>query len=368
MGQANVELPEAARVPLGRSGLAVSAVGAGTWQWGDRWYWGYGRQYGEDDLRAAFAAAVESGITFFDTAEIYGPHRSERLLGRFVRGHAGPTECAPHPNPLRLGEGAQAPLRPPLAKGGGLVIATKFVPLPWRLRRASLLRALRGSLQRLGTPRVDLYQVHGPLPPRDVAHWARALADAHDAGLAHAVGVSNYDAEQLMRAYDALAARGVPLASNQVGFSLLNRSAERPSTPGSSSGSGRTAATGPGGVSLFEKCRELDVAVIAYGPLSEGLLTGKYGSDNPPPVARRMRYARRWLPKLPPLIGLMREVGQAHGGASCSQVALNWVVAKGAVPIAGVKSAAQAKDNAGAMRWQLSPDETDALDAATRDY
>lgn len=308
-------------VPLGRSGLRVSPVGAGTWQWGDRYYWGYGRDYGPEDLRAAFAGALSAGLTFFDTAEIYGLGRSEKILGGLLQERSA---------------------------GAAPVIATKFFPMPWRLRRADLSRALGGSLRRLGLEKVDLYQVHQPVGPRDVAHWARAMADAHDAGLVRAVGVSNYDVPQLLRAHDALAARGVPLSSNQVGFSLLNRSAER---------SG-----------LLEAARDLGVTVIAYGPLGEGLLSGKYTTDRPPPLLRRVRYARKWLPKLPPLIGLMRDIGRAHGGAPPAQVALAWCIEKGTVPIAGIKKAEHARDAAAAMSLRLSADETAALDQVTASY
>ncbi len=169
-----------------------------------------------------------------------------------------------------------------------------------------------------------------------------------------AVGVSNFSVEQTLRAHEALAARGIPLAANQVGYSLLNRSPERPSRRGVRS--------------LVEVCAELGVTVVAYGPLAEGLLTGKYGPDSPPPLARRMRYARRWLPKLPPLTGLLSEVATAHPSATPAQVALNWLVAKGAVPIPGIKNAVQAADNAAAMTWQLSPDEVAALDRATEGF
>jgi aryl-alcohol dehydrogenase-like predicted oxidoreductase len=232
--------------------------------------------------------------------------------------------------------------------GAAPIIATKFFPMPWRLRSAALVRAVRGSLRRLGLEKIDLYQVHWPVGPRDVTHWARALADAHGAGFVRAVGVSNYDVPQMLRAHDALAARGVPLSSNQVGFSLLNRSAER---------SG-----------LLDAARELGVTVIAYGPLGEGLLSGKYSSDRPPPLLRRVRYARKWLPKLPPLIGLMREIGRAHGAAAPAQVALAWCIEKGTVPIPGIKTPEHARDAAAAMSLRLSPDETAALDRATAAY
>ncbi|MEX0761828.1 MAG: aldo/keto reductase [Dehalococcoidia bacterium] len=306
-------------VPLGGTGIEISAVGAGTWQWGDRFYWGFGRSFSEQDVREAYRACIESGVTFFDTAEVYALGGSERLLGRFT------------------GE-----------EGGPAVVATKFLPYPWRLSGRSLRSALRKSLRRLGMERVDLYQVHQPWRPRPVEAWASALADVAEEGLVRSVGVSNYSADQMRRANDVLSARGVPLASNQVGYSFLNRKVER------------------NGVA--EACRELGVTLIAYGPLAEGLLTGKYSTENPPPLLRRVRWARRRLPLLPPVIGLMREIGQAHGDKSPSQVALNWLMRKGAVPIAGSKSAAHARSNAGAMGWRLSDDDMAALDEVSAGF
>ena len=301
---------------LGRSGIRVSPVGIGTWAWGDRLVWGYGRSYTDADLREAFQAAVGAGLTFFDTAEIYGWGRAERLLGQFMGG------------------------------GGGVTVATKFLPFPWRLSRGSLLRALRASLRRLGLRQVDLYQIHWPYPPLPVETWAEALADAVEAGLTRAVGVSNFSAPQMRRAYETLARRGIPLASNQVEYSLLHRRPER---------NGVMAA-----------CRELGVTLIAYSPLAMGVLSGKYSPERPPPGLRGRRYSPAALKRLQPLLGLLREIGQAHGGKTPSQVALNWVLAKGALPIPGAKNARQVQENAGALGWQLAPDEVAALDAATQ--
>lgn len=307
------------RIELGATGIQVSRVGVGAWQWGDRLYWGYGRQYDDGDLADALATAISSGINLVDTAEIYGLGKSERLIGRFISELRG-----------------QYP-----AVDTDLLVATKFMPLPWRFRRAALSRALRGSLRRLGLPKAGLYQVHFPFRPRDISHWASALADAHQAGLATAVGVSNCTVPQLLRARDALAARGVPLASNQVGYSLLNRWPER---------SG-----------MLDVCREHGITVIAYGPLGEGLLTGKYTQGSPPPLLRRLRYAGKWLPHMSRLSGLLREIGQAHASAP-GQVALAWVIAKGALPVPGVKTAAQVLENAAAASINLSPDEVRGLD------
>ena len=303
-------------IPLGKTDLRVTPLGVGTWQWGDSMFWGYGKGYAVDEIKAAFDASAAAGITFFDTAEIYGQGKSERFLGRFVSGN---------------GE------RP--------VIATKFMPLPWRLGKGALLSALRKSLARLGLAQVDLYQIHWPMVPVPVETWADALADAVAAGLTRAVGVSNYSADQMRRAHAVLARRGVPLASNQVEYSLLHRVPERNG--------------------LVDACRELGVTLIAYSPLAKGLLTGKYTPANPPPGLRGRRYRGALLTGIQPLTGLLREIGAGHSGKTPGQVALNWLICKGALPIPGAKNARQAQQNAGALGWRLTAEEVGALERAS---
>ena len=314
-----------ARVELGRSGIEVSPVGAGTWQWGGRFYWGYGRAYTDGDLAEAFTACIDSGINWFDTAELYGRGRSEELFGRFVNGGDS-------------GGGSESP-KP--------LVATKFFPYPWRVHKSSFRRALRASLRRLNADSVDLYQTHFPYRPRSFSYWVDALADAAQDGLINAIGVSNYSAEQTKRAHEILDRRGLVLASNQIGYSLLNR---RPESSG-----------------VLDACRELDVSVISFGPLFEGLLTGKYRPGSPPMLLRRLRWMSKRVGPITPLLSMMGDIGSAHD-ASHSQVALNWLIAKGTFPIPGVKSAAQAIDNAAAMGWALSDDEVAALDEATTRY
>jgi aryl-alcohol dehydrogenase-like predicted oxidoreductase len=267
-------------------------------------------------LEDAYQVSRAAGINFFDTAEVYGRGRSERLLGRFAR-----------------------------AAGDQVVVATKFFPYPWRLRRTGLVRVLRGSLKRLGLDRVDLYQIHWPFPPVPIETWMAGLATAVEAGLARAVGVSNYDPVQTRRAHTALSEREVPLVSNQVHYSLLHRQPEHNG--------------------LFDLCRELDVTLIAYSPLEMGVLTGKYTPENPPPGIRGRRYRREYLIQVQPLLALLREIGEAYGGVTPAQVALNWVMCKGAVPIPGAKNARQAEENTGALGWRLSGEEVAALDAAS---
>jgi aryl-alcohol dehydrogenase-like predicted oxidoreductase len=165
------------------------------------------------------------------------------------------------------------------------------------------------------------------------------------AGLARAVGISNCDEHQMRRAHAVLNARGVPLACNEVELSLL-----RPA-----------AALG----GLLGACRELGVTLISYRPLAQGMLTGKYSVDHPPRGPRAAIYGRDTLAKMQPLVESLRRIG-AERGRTPAQAALNWVICKGALPIPGAKDPAQARENAGAMGWRLSPEEIGELESASR--
>ncbi len=304
------------KIPLGKTDIQITPLGIGAWSWGDKFFWDFGNGYGDADCKSAFDVSIAAGINFFDSAEVYGRGHSERDLGQFVRQSRDP-----------------------------IIVATKFFPYPWRLRRANLIAALRASLKRMGLERVDLYQIHQPLPPVPIETWGDALGEAAQAGLTRAVGVSNYNAEQTRRVYDVLAKRGIPLASNQVKYSLLDRHIERDGT--------------------MQTCRELGVTVIAYSPIEMGLLTGKYTAQNPPRGVRGFRYSRRYLDRIQPVIARLREISAAHGGKTPAQVALNWTLCKGVVPIPGAKNARQAEENIGALGWRLTESEVAAIDAAS---
>lgn len=303
--------------PLGTSDVRVTPIGIGTWSWGDTMMWNYGSAYGYRDIEAAFQTALEGGITFFDTAEMYGRGASEKFLGQFVQ-----------------------------ASRASVIVATKFMPFPWRLTKKTLVDALRRSLDRLGLERADVYQIHWPLHIAGMQRWMEGLADAVDQNLTRAVGVSNYSARQMRRAHAELARRGVPLASNQVEYSLIHRAPER------------------NGVS--QACRELGVTLISYSPIGMGLLSGKYSTEAPPPGIRGRRYGKSFLARLKPLLDLLKEVGRAHGDKTSVQVALNWLLAKGSVPIPGAKTKAQAEGLLGAMGWTLSDAEVARLDETSR--
>lgn len=304
-------------LPLGATGIRISAMGVGAWAWGDSFAWGYGEDYGEEQVREAFRVSLDAGVNFFDTAEIYGFGQAERVLGRLIQDVEQP-----------------------------LVITSKFFPYPWRLTHGCLTRALHGSLQRLNMERLDLYLIHWPYPPVPIRTRMKGLVEAVQSGLARSVGVSNYSEEQMLQAHELLRRNDIDLACNQVAFNLLHQD--------------------PAHNGLLDRCLELDITLVAYSPLAQGLLTGKYGPEKPPSRARRRRFGRYPFERIPRLIDQMREIGRGHGGKTPAQVALNWVMAKGAVPIPGAKNAAQARENTGAMGWGLTTDEVEALEKAAQ--
>jgi aryl-alcohol dehydrogenase-like predicted oxidoreductase len=294
--------------------LHAVEMGLGAWQWGDRIIWGYQAGKSDKDIREAFDVALTNGVRFVDTAEVYGTGRSERLLGEFLKETDQP-----------------------------VLVATKFLPYPWRLTKGFVPRALKASLERLGLESVDLYQIHWASPLLSPETMMEGMVECVKRGWTRTVGVSNFSEKQMIRAYSALAQHKIPLAANQVPYSLLNRSVEKNG--------------------LLARCNELGVRLIAYSPLEQGLLTGKYSADNPPPGVRSTMHAES-LRKLPPVLKTLQEIAQAHG-KTVAQVALNWVICKGALPIPGAKTARQAEDNAGGAGWRMSDEEVAKLDEIT---
>jgi aryl-alcohol dehydrogenase-like predicted oxidoreductase len=267
---------------------------------------------------------LEAGTTFFDTAEVYGFGTSENLLGQFMQKSDRPVQ-----------------------------IATKYGPAPWRFTAQSVSDALTGSLKRLQVERVALYQVHWPFAFfMSQETLMNALADEVKRGRIESVGVSNYSTEQMQEAHQLLAAHGVRLAVNQVRYSLLARQIE---TKG-----------------ILDTARQLGVTILAYSPLAQGLLTGKYTADSSKTLsdARRIdsRFNEEGLKKIEPVISLLRELGEKHGHKP-AQVALNWLIAQGGViPIAGAKTAEQVRQNAGALGWRLSDEELAQLEQVSRPW
>jgi aryl-alcohol dehydrogenase-like predicted oxidoreductase len=292
----------------------VGRVGLGTWQFGSGG-WGYGEAYAAGPAREIVRAALEFGVTLFDTAEIYGLGRSERILGE------------------ALGD-----------QRTGVVVASKILPIaPFP---AVVRQRWSGSARRLGLQRIPLYQVHQPNPvvPDSVIMPAfRQLLDEDRIG---AAGVSNYSLDRWRSADRAL---GRPVISNQVHFSLAASQPLEDLVP------------------FAEREGRL---VIAYSPLAQGLLGGRYGPGNRPGGVRAMNplFGTENLRRAQPLLDLLREVAEAHG-VKPAQIALAWLLSQPrVVVIPGASSVEQLEANVVAGEIELRGDEVGALTAAARAF
>ena len=255
----------------------------------------------------------------FDTAEIYGFGRSETLLGEY-------SKSVPE---------------------GDAIIATKFAALPFRTKAENVVKACEGSVKRLGGKPIDLYQIHFPNAFSNEAYWD-GMAQAYEKGLIKAVGVSNYGVDATRACHAALAKRGIPLSTNQIQYSLLYRYPE-------SNG-------------LLECCKDLGVDVLSYSPLALGLLTGKYNKDNVNDIQgpRKQLFSKSvGTPEFENLINSMKQVAESHPNANLPQVAINWCIAKGTIPIPGARTLKQVQSNYGSLEWKMSPEEVKYLDKAS---
>ncbi len=312
---------------LGRTNLHVPRMGVGAMTWGDprglaRLHpaqSAYGPAHGYEEEKRAFDVSLKAGVNLFDTAGMYSLGAAERRLGE-------------------------------IARGRDAIIATKF-PGGFRFRPQDLPKEVTATLERLGRTSIDLYQHHYPNARLDISELMDRLADAVEAGTVKAVGVSNYSADQMRAAHAALARRGIPLASNQVQYSLVFRKPEVDGT--------------------LAACRELGITLMAYSPLGMGMLTGKYSEQNRPGG-----FFRRIMPNFKgaamqaaePALKLLRAIAERHSRTP-SQVAIRWLMENPVVlPIPGAKNGAQAAENAGALSFSLTPEEVEALSQATLAY
>ena len=336
-----------------------SPLALGAWSFGDRLFWG---TTPENDSREALQASIEGGVSLVDTAEVYGfpPGRSETLLGRFLR--------------------ERAPSGPSTTDGTSVQLMTKFAPFPWRTAglsadpwyalaflstsarrqqiRRSVRRALEASLRRLQRPQLEVYLQHWPsfAGDSDEPIWD-ALAEAYHDGLVRAVGVSNFAPRRFQKCLQYLErVHQVPLACNQVSWSLLQRAPET-----------ERARSDADDRTLLQMCRDSDTKLVAYSPLAQGLLTGRYREGDEPRGARA-GYARALLPRLPPLLRELEAIGRERD-KRIAAVAINYVLTAGevtdargdvqtmAIPLVGARNRQQAEANAQALGWRLTPEE-----------
>lgn len=314
---------------LGGTEIEVTAVGLGCWQFSAGKglagkYWEAIRQPIVDQV---VEASLAGGINWFDTAEMYGNGASERALAAALK---------------RSGKA-----------NGDVIIATKWWPI---FRTAGSIKStIQQRLSYLAPFAIDLHQVHNPMSFSSVESEMDAMADLMEDGKIRAVGVSNFGAARMHRANAALARRGIALASNQVKYSLLDRHVES---------NGTLAAA-----------KDMGVTLIAYSPLEQGLLTGKYHQQ--PGLIGKRPGPRKWmksfraqgLERSRPLIEELAKVALAHG-ATAGQIALAWLYqfSPNVVVIPGASRIEQAVENRGALELQLSPDELDRIDHLSRRF
>jgi aryl-alcohol dehydrogenase-like predicted oxidoreductase len=315
---------------LGRTDLLVTPVGLGCWQFsGGRGLVGaFWPDLPQAECDAIVKAALDGEINWFDTAEVYGWGRSEEALA--------------------------AALKAAGRRNGDVLVATKWWPT---LRTAAhLRRTVAQRLSCLGGFAIDLHQVHQPASLSTVKAQMNAMADLAAAGRIRHAGVSNFGASRMRAAHAALAARGLPLASNQVVYSLLNRRIERNG--------------------VMQAAKELGITIIAYSPLAQGLLSGKFHED--PSLVKGRPGPRKWmgafgprgLERSRPVVDAVKAIAAAHG-ATPSQVALAWLLqfhGETVVVIPGATKARHAEEAAGAQGLRLSPAEQARLDELSRTF
>ncbi len=274
---------------------------------------------GQDEKNAIVKAALDGGINWFDTAELYGAGVSEASLSTALKA-AG-------------------------KKDDEVVVATKWWPM-FRTAR-NIPRTIQDRIRFLDGYTIGLYMVHQPFGFSSPEAEMEAMADLVESGKIRSVGVSNFNSEQMRRAYKTLQKRGLPLAVNQVQYSLLDRSIEKNG--------------------ILETAKELGITIIAYTPLASGLLTGKY-HKNPELLQRKSWFWRMRLQsgvdKSRSLVTALEEIGLKYK-ATPAQVALNWVIHSHGdmvVTIPGATKVHQAEESAGAMKFKLFEDEMSRLD------
>jgi aryl-alcohol dehydrogenase-like predicted oxidoreductase len=316
---------------LGSSNILISPLGLGVWQFANKGgglAGGYWPEIPFESMVRIVNISLEGGINWFDTAQVYGNGNSERNLVRSLR------------------ENGREP--------GDVVIATKWWPL---LKTAANIRKTIGDRIRFleGFP-IDLYQVHQPFSISSIKAQMNAMTDLVDKGKIKCIGVSNFSNSQMIKAHEALESRGLKLLSNQVHYNLIRRKIERNG--------------------VMESAKELGITIIAYSPLEQGILTGKFHRN--PALLNRVGFIRKRMfsfgkgkmEKSRPIIDAIQEIAEVHEATS-SQVALSWLInyhGDTVVTIPGASKPKHAQENVGTLKLALSRNEMDQLEEMTRDY
>ena len=300
---------------IGLSKRKVSQIGLGTWQYSSGW--GYGKEYTKEDAIKIIRQAIDSGINLIDTAEVYGSGESERVIGEAIKGY----------------------------DREDIIVTTKFLPMA--LRSSAIERALKKSLNRLETSYIDIYLIHFPNPLRSVS-FLRKMEDFVDEGLIHNIGVSNFSQTRLKKAQSKM--KKYKIQVNQVNYSLVKNKPEE---------------------KLIPYAEEEQIKIMAYSPLAQGWLTGKYTLETKTPkgVRRRNRVFRKKNMKRGAfLLNTLKEIADNYQ-VSVSQVALAWVIRNPVViAIPGAKNVEQVQSNVAADDFELSAQDVSRIEGAQKNF
>ncbi|KAJ3456892.1 hypothetical protein MRS44_016915 [Fusarium solani] len=304
-----------ASFPTAKYEVSASYIAIGAWPWGDKatWHWDESQL---PAVKEAWEALYNAGINFIDTAESYGSGESETIVGELVKD----------------------------LPRDSFVIQTKYFSTPLKganfthLIDAPLI-SLKSSLQRMKLDYVDIYLVHGPIHPQSIARIAEGMAQCVEQGLARAIGVANYDVEDVQKINDELAKFNIPLATNQCEFNVLRRYPEL---------TGNIAT-----------CQKSGMIFQSYSSLAQGRLSGKYTAENPPP--KEYRFSSYKMEDLEPVLDTLRQIAERRG-KSVAAVALNYNLSKGVLPVVGIRNVEQAKCAIEALGWRLTEAEVIDID------
>lgn len=296
---------------LGKSDLKASAIGLGTAQFGSQ-VWGYGTRYSKKDAVKITHAAVDSGINIFDTAEIYSDNRSEIILGEALKGY----------------------------DKDDFIIITKAAP--WNLRHDKLIKAAKSSLKRLGTDYIDLYLVHYPNPFVLLSETFEAMEYLVEKDIVRYIGVSNFPRFLVKQTQNVLSSSEI--IANEIEYNLLCRKEEKKTIP---------------------YCKKQKISIITHSPLTRGMLTGGYSSDNPPTDRARAYYPyakQTFLKKAQPLFEVVAKIAKEKD-VSRVQIALAYNIKDPAfVSIPAAMNEKEVKENADVPNIKLSDEDISRID------
>ncbi|UCG03508.1 MAG: aldo/keto reductase [Candidatus Heimdallarchaeota archaeon] len=300
---------------IGNTNVKISQIGLGTWQFGSKG-WGYGTDFTRKDAISIVHKALELGINVIDTAEAYGRGKSEEIIGEAIKGYDRER----------------------------IIITTKFLPIA--IRPSSVVKALNKSLKRLQTDYIDIYLIHWPAPwliGRVLNHMERMV----DEGLIRFIGISNFNLGRLRKAQKKMYRHRIQV--NQVNYSLARNQVEN---------------------DLLPYTQREKITVMAYSPLGQGWLTGKYTAGNTPGGTRRRNrlFRSKNFKRGEQLLSLVKEIAEDHQ-VTMAQVALNWVIRNSSViAIPGVKNLAQLEGNIGSADFELANDEIDRIKKTLKEF